>query len=216
MEEIGIDVSGEINKILSGFNMEAFSEIYSKLENFESIDSDDNIIEILHSINGIGYEIEENVYSLPSMSVNRLNERKKQIIMSHYELARRYYDSLTFSKRLQRKLSLLNHFYNILHTKYYSTKVIHKIIQKKKTVFCILIFYSKIFIIIAIIIPQEDNNVQISMVPQSSTDDITKPVVKLTGQQALIQLAVKTGLTMFFKLLKQSWENKNTNGKYCL
>lgn len=124
MEEIDIDVSGEITKILSGFNMEAFSEIYSKLVNFEFNDSDDNVMEILHSINGIGYEIEENVYSLPSMSLNRLNERKKQIIMSHHELARRYYDSLTFSKRLQKKLSLLNHFYDILHTKYYSTKVI--------------------------------------------------------------------------------------------
>lgn len=127
MEETDVDVSGEITKILSGFNMEAFSEIYSKLVNFEFNDSDDNVMEILHSINGIGYEIEENVYSLPSMSLNRLNERKKQIIMSHHELARRYYDSLTFSKQLQKKLSLLNHFYDVLHTKYYSTKVIRKL-----------------------------------------------------------------------------------------
>jgi len=127
MEETDVDVSGEITKILSGFNMEAFSEIYSKLVNFEFNDSDDNVMEILHSVNGIGYEIEENVYSLPSMSLNRLNERKKQIIMSHHELARRYYDSLTFSKQLQKKLSLLNHFYDVLHTKYYSTKVIRKL-----------------------------------------------------------------------------------------
>lgn len=123
MEEIDIDISGEIAKILSGFNMETDSEICSKLLNFEFNDSDDNVMDILHSINGIGYEIDENVYSLPSMSVNRLNERKKQIIMSHHVLARRYYDSQTFSKRLQKKLSLLNHLYDVLHIKYYSTKV---------------------------------------------------------------------------------------------
>lgn len=123
MEESDIDISGEIAKILSGFNMETDSEICSKLLNFEFNDSDDNVMDILHSINGIGYEIDENVYSLPSMSVNRLNERKKQIIMSHHELARRYYDSQTFSKRLQKKLSLLNHLYDVLHIKYYSTKV---------------------------------------------------------------------------------------------
>lgn len=50
------------------------------------------------------------------------------------------------------------------------------------------------------------------MVPQNSVEEITKPVLKLTGQQALIHLTVKTGLTMFFTLLKQSWENKNANG----
>jgi len=125
MEEIDINIS----KILSAFNMEVDAEIASKLTNFECNNLDDNIMEILHSINGIGYEIDENVYSLPSMSVNRLNERKKQIIISHHELARRYYDSLTFSKRLQKKLSLLNHLYDILHIKYYSSKVILKIIQ---------------------------------------------------------------------------------------
>lgn len=124
MEEIDIDITGEITKILSGFNMEMDSEICSKLLNFEFNDSDDNIMDVLHSINGIGYEIDENVYSLPSMSVNRLNERKKQIIMSHHVLARRYYDSQTFSKRLQKKLLLLNHLYDVLHIKYYSTKVI--------------------------------------------------------------------------------------------
>lgn len=123
MEEIDIDISGEIAKILSGFNMETDSEICSKFLNFEFNDSDDNVMDILHSINGIGYEIDENVYSLPSMSVNRLNERKKQIIMSHHVLARRYYDSQTFSKRLQKKLLLLNHLYDVLHIKYYSTKV---------------------------------------------------------------------------------------------
>lgn len=119
MEEVNINVL----KILSAFNMEADAEIASKLANFECNNLDDNVMEILHSINGIGYEIDENVYSLPSMSVNRLNERKKQIIISHQELARRYYDSLTFSKRLQKKLSLLNHLYDILHIKYYSSKV---------------------------------------------------------------------------------------------
>lgn len=119
MEEVNINVL----KILSAFNMEADAEIASKLANFECNNLDDNVMEILHSINGIGYEIDENVYSLPSMSVNRLNERKKQIIISHQELARRYYDSLTFSKRLQKKLSLLNHLYDILHIKYYSAKV---------------------------------------------------------------------------------------------
>lgn len=51
------------------------------------------------------------------------------------------------------------------------------------------------------------------MAPQNSVEETTKLVVKLTGQQVLIQLAVKTGLTMFFTLLKQSWENKNANGK---
>lgn len=120
MEEIDINIS----KILSSFNMEVDAEIASKLANFECNNLDDNIMDILHSINGIGYEIDENVYSLPSMSVNRLNERKKQIIISHHELARRYYDSLTFSKRLQKKLSILNHLYDILHIKYYSSKVI--------------------------------------------------------------------------------------------
>lgn len=52
------------------------------------------------------------------------------------------------------------------------------------------------------------------MIPQNSIEETTKPVVKLTGQQVLIQLTVRTGLTMFFTLLKQSWENKNTNGKF--
>lgn len=80
--------------------------------------------------------------------------------------------------------------------------------------FIFFIFYNIIFTILTIIISQEDKSVQISMVPQNSVEETAKPVVKLTGQQALIQLAVKTGLTMFFKLLKQSWENKNTNGKY--
>lgn len=121
MEEIDINVS----KILSAFNMEADVEVVSKLTNFELNNSEDNVMEILHSINGIGYEIDENVYSLPSMSVNRLNERKKQIIISHHELARRYYDSLTFSKRFRRKLSILNHLYDILHIKYYLSKVIY-------------------------------------------------------------------------------------------
>lgn len=120
MEEIEIDVS----KILSAFNMEGDAEIASKLASFDFNNSDDNVMDILHSINGIGYEIDENVYSLPSMSVNKLIERKKQIIISHHELARRYYDSLTFSKRLQRKLALLNNLYDILHIKYYSFKVI--------------------------------------------------------------------------------------------
>jgi len=50
------------------------------------------------------------------------------------------------------------------------------------------------------------------MTPQNSIEETIKPVVKLTGQQVLIQLTVKTGLTMFFTLLKQSWENKNCNG----
>lgn len=80
--------------------------------------------------------------------------------------------------------------------------------------FTFFYFYNIIFTIITIIILQEDKNVQNSMAPQNSVEETAKPVVKLTGQQALIQLAVKTGLTMFFKLLKQSWENKNTNGKY--
>lgn len=119
MEEVNTNVL----KILSAFNMEADAEIASKLANFECNNLDDNVMEILYSINGIGYEIDENVYSLPSMSVNRLNERKKQIIISHQELARRYYDSLTFLKRLQKKLALLNHLYDILHMKYYSSKV---------------------------------------------------------------------------------------------
>lgn len=52
------------------------------------------------------------------------------------------------------------------------------------------------------------------MTPQNSIEETIKPVVKVTGQQVLIQLAVKTGLTMFFTLLKQSWKNKNENGKY--
>lgn len=120
MEEIDINIS----KILSSFNLEIDAEIASKLANFECNNLDDNIMEILHSINGIGYEIDENVYSLPSMSVNRLNQRKKQIILSHHELARRYFDSLTFSKNLQKKLALLNHLYDIIHIKYYSSKVI--------------------------------------------------------------------------------------------
>lgn len=50
------------------------------------------------------------------------------------------------------------------------------------------------------------------MAPQNSIEETTKPTVKLTGQQVLLQLTVKTGLTMFFTLLKQSWENKNANG----
>lgn len=50
------------------------------------------------------------------------------------------------------------------------------------------------------------------MTPQNSIDETIKPVAKLTGQQVLIQLTVKTGLTMFFTLLKQSWENKDSNG----
>lgn len=119
------DIELNVLKILSAFNMDVDAEIVSKLINYEYNNSDDNVMEILHNINGIGYEIDENVYSLPSMSVNRLKERKKQIIISHHELARRYYDSLTFSKRLQKKLSLLNHLYDILHTKYYSSKVIY-------------------------------------------------------------------------------------------
>jgi hypothetical protein len=118
------DFEVNISKILSGFNMEGDAEISSKLANFNFNNSDDNVMEILQSINGIGYEIDENLYSLPSMSMNKLYERKKQIIISHHELAHRYYDSLTFSKRLQRKLALLNHLYDILHIKYYSTKVI--------------------------------------------------------------------------------------------
>lgn len=124
MEEIGINIP----KLLSAFNMDTDAEIVSKLANFDCNNTEDNIMEILHSINGIGYEIDDNVYSLPSMSVNRLIERKKQIISSHHELARRYYDSLSFSKRLQKKLSLLNDLYDILHTKYYLSKVIKKFI----------------------------------------------------------------------------------------
>lgn len=131
MEEIDINIP----KILSSLNMDADAEIVSKLANFDCNSTDDNVMEILHSINGIGYEIDENVYSLPSMSVNRLNERKKQIITSHHELARRYYDSLTFSKRLQKKLSLLNNLYDILHTKYYLSKVILKLNFSKNTFF---------------------------------------------------------------------------------
>jgi len=50
------------------------------------------------------------------------------------------------------------------------------------------------------------------MIPQNAVEETIKPVVKLTGQQVLIQLTVKTGLTMFFTLLRQSWENKNCNG----
>ncbi|XP_025408544.1 probable E3 ubiquitin-protein ligase HERC1 isoform X2 [Sipha flava] len=173
------DFEVNISKILSGFNMEGDAEISSKLANFNFNNSDDNVMEILQSINGIGYEIDENLYSLPSMSMNKLYERKKQIIISHHELAHRYYDSLTFSKRLQRKLALLNHLYDILHIKYYSTK--------------------------------DDKNVQILMAPQNSVEESIKPVIKLTGQQVLIQLTIKTGLTMFFTLLKQSWENKNAN-----
>jgi len=129
MEEININIP----KILSSLNMDADAEIVSKLANFDCNSTDDNVMEILHSINGIGYEIDENVYSLPSMSVNRLNERKKQIITSHHELARRYYDSLIFSKRLQKKLSLLNNLYDILHTKYYLSKVILKLFFSKNT-----------------------------------------------------------------------------------
>lgn len=120
MEDIDINIS----KILTAFNMEADADICSKLANFELINFDENSMEILHSINGIGYEIDDNVYSLPSMSANSLNERKKQIIMSHHELAHRYYDSLTVSKRLHKKLSLLSRLYDILHVKYYSSKVI--------------------------------------------------------------------------------------------
>jgi len=120
MEEIDIN----IQKILSSLNMDSDAEIVSKLANFDCNSTDDNVMEILHSINGIGYEIDENVYSLPSMSVNKFNEQKKQIITSHHELARRYYDSLTFSKRLQKKLSVLNKLYGILHKKYYSSRVI--------------------------------------------------------------------------------------------
>jgi len=131
MEEIDINIP----KILSSLNMDADAEIVSKLANFDCNSTDDNVMEILHSINGIGYEIDENVYSLPSMSVNRLNERKKQIITSHHELARRYYDSLTFSKRLQKKLSLLNNLYDILRTKYYLSKVILKLIFSKNIFF---------------------------------------------------------------------------------
>jgi len=115
--------------------MDIDAEIVSKLANFDCNSTDDNVMEALHSINGIGYEIDENVYSLPSMSINRLNERKKQIITSHHELARRYYDSLTFSKRLQKKLSLLNNHHDILHTKYYLSKVILKLIFSKNTSF---------------------------------------------------------------------------------
>lgn len=136
MARIDKNMSKEIAKILSAFNMETDAEIYSKLANTEFSDSDDNFMEVLQSINGVGYEIDENVYSLPSMSVNRLNERKKQIILSHHEVARRYYDSLPFPKRLQRKLSLLNHLYDILHIKYYSFKVI----IKKKTVFFVNLY----------------------------------------------------------------------------
>ncbi|XP_027837521.2 probable E3 ubiquitin-protein ligase HERC1 [Aphis gossypii] len=176
MEEIDINIP----KILSSFNMDTDPEIVSKLANFGCNIEEENVMETLHSINGIGYEIEENVYSLPSMSVNKLNERKKQIIISHHELARRYYDSLTFSKRLQKKIALLSTLYDILHVKYYLSK--------------------------------EDKSVQISMTPQNSIDETIKPVAKLTGQQVLIQLTVKTGLTMFFTLLKQSWENKDSNG----
>lgn len=51
------------------------------------------------------------------------------------------------------------------------------------------------------------------MAPQNSVEETIKPIIKLSGQQALIQLTVKTGLKMFFTLLKQSWENKNSNGK---
>lgn len=131
MEEIDINIL----KILSSFNMDTDAEIVSKLANFDYNSTDDNVMEALQSINGIGYEIDENVYSLPSMSMSRLNERKKQIITSHHELARRYYDSLTFSKRLQKKLSLLNNLYDILHTKYYLSKVILKLIFSKNTFF---------------------------------------------------------------------------------
>lgn len=143
MEEIDINIP----KILSSLNMDSDAEIVSKLANFDCNSTDDNVMEILHSINGIGYEIDENLYSLPSMTVNRLNERKKQIITSHHELARRYYDSLTFSKRLQKKLSLLNNLYDILHTKYYLSKVILKFIFIKLFFLnrCIIdIFYRKI------------------------------------------------------------------------
>lgn len=122
MEEIDVNII----KILSAFNMETDAEIASKITNFEYTNSDDNIIEILHSINGIGYEIDENVYSLPSMSVDKLNERRKQIIRSHHELARRYFDCLPFSKRLQKSLLLLNYLYDVLHIKYYSSKVMLK------------------------------------------------------------------------------------------
>lgn len=119
MEYIDINIS----KILTAFNMDVDAEFASELANLECV-SDDNLIEILNGINGVGYEIEENVYSLPSMSVGALYERKNQIIMRHHELARRYFDSLTFSKRLQTKLALLRHSFGELHTKYYSTKVL--------------------------------------------------------------------------------------------
>lgn len=113
-------------KVLSAFNMETDGEdMVSRLASFELSSSEDNVMEILQSINGIGYEIDENVYSLPSMSVNRLNERKKQIIISHHELAHRYYDSLTLSKTFRRKLSILNHCYDMINIKYYSPKVIN-------------------------------------------------------------------------------------------
>lgn len=120
MDEIDIIIS----KILSAFNIEADAEIAAKLTKFEYINSDDNVINSLHNINGVGYEIDENVYSLPSMSVNGLNERKNHIIISHQLLASKYYDSLAFSKRLQKKLLFLNRFYDVLFTKYYSPTVI--------------------------------------------------------------------------------------------
>lgn len=119
----GLDIS--ISKILSAFNIEADAEIAAKLANFEYINSDDNVIDSLHSINGVGFEIDENIYSLPSVSINGLNERKKQIIISHQLLASKYYDSLAFSKRLQKKLLFLNRFYDVLFTKYYSSTVIY-------------------------------------------------------------------------------------------
>jgi len=50
------------------------------------------------------------------------------------------------------------------------------------------------------------------MVPQNDIGETIKSVVKLTGQQKIIQLTMKTGLTMCFTLLKQSWENRNCNG----
>ncbi|VVC31643.1 Hypothetical protein CINCED_3A017272 [Cinara cedri] len=174
MDELDISVS----KILSSFNIEADAEIAAKLYNFEFIIPDDNVINSLHSINGVGYEIDENIYSLPSMSVNGLNERKNQIIISHQILASKYYDSLVFSKRLQKKLLFLHRFYDVLFNKYYT--------PKDGTLF-------KIFL------------------PPNPIEETPKPVVKLSGQQAVIQLTVKTGLTMFFTLLKQSWENKNEN-----
>lgn len=111
-------------KVLSSFNMESDAEIASKLINFEYSSNEDNIMELLNSINGIGYEIDENVFALPSVSVEKLAERKAKIIKCHHELARRYFHSLTFSKRLQKKLSMLNLLYDILHAKYYSSKVI--------------------------------------------------------------------------------------------